>query len=312
MNDLISALQDNFAILNLGCIGDADFSLPQKLVKTMTLVEVDAEGAAYTQSRYHRKIQITSPIADTAGKRKFIRNSFAGTCSLLRPRPGSVETYGMEQYFQEIGTTEMQCETIPDLLKRENVTTLDFLKTDVEGMDSAIIASCGQYLGRTLAVQAELRFQPFYEGEPYFNETVSLLARHGYEVMDILHVDRWKHRTPHQSWQLEGRAVWADFLFFLTPEKLTANFGEAAPLAAAKQIILACMLGKKNYGEFLLAHFDNILPEPWKSELRPLVRPRLLNLTQIRRSLRRQFMPVELFLKHRINRSRHVSIRLGN
>jgi hypothetical protein len=139
-----------------------------------------------------------------------------------------------------------------------------------------------------------------------------LLASHGYEVLDIIHIDRWKYQTPHWKWQLEGRAVWADFLFFLKPEKLSANFGADAPLAVAKQIILACMLGKKNYGEHLLQRFDGILPEKWQPELRGIVQPRWPNLNQIRQLLRRQFMPLELFLKHRINRSRHVSIRLGN
>jgi hypothetical protein len=198
------------------------------------------------------------------------------------------------------------------LLQRNQVATLDFLKTDVEGLDSAIIRSCEKFLGQTLCLQAELRFNPFYETEPPFHETVSYLAVHGYEVLDILHIDRWKYCTPNWKWQLQGRAVWADFLFFLKPEKIIANFGEAAPLAVAKQIILAIMLGKKNYGEFLLQQFDAILPAEWKKELQLLVKPSWPNLTQSRQSLRRIFMPLELFLKHRINRSRHVSIRQGN
>lgn len=312
MKSLGEALKDNFTIFNLGCIGDHDYRLPRNIVNGITLVEVDAEGGAQTQSQYHRKIQITAPIAGTSGKHTFVRNTFAGTCSLLRPRPGKVEALGMQQYFNEVSAVEMECETIPDLLKRERIATLDFLKTDVEGLDSAIIQSCQEYFGRTLAFQAELRFDPFYETEPCFHETVSLLAAHGYEVLDIIHIDRWKYQTPNWKWQLEGRAVWADFLFFLKPEKLAANFGAEAPLAIAKQIILASMLGKKNYGEFLLHRFDAMLPEEWKKDLRCLVKPRWLNLTQLRKSLRRQLMPFELFLKHRINRSRHVSIRLGN
>jgi hypothetical protein len=312
MKLLDDALKNNFTIVNLGCIGDTDYRLPKSLVQAITLVEIDAEGGAQTQSSYHRKIKVTTPIAGVPGKYTFVRNNFAGTCSLLRPRPGKVEEFGMQQYFHEISATEMECETLPALLKREQVATLDFLKTDVEGLDSAIIQSCKDYFGQTLAFQAELRFLPFYESEPCFHKTVALLADHGYEVLDIIHIDRWKYRTPHWKRQMEGRAVWADFLFFLKPEKLVANFGEAAPLAIAKQIILACMLGKKNYGEFLLQQFDTTLPEDWKTELRGIVKPRWPNFTQMKQLLRRQCMPLELFLKHRINRSRHVSLRQGN
>jgi len=312
MNSLCETLKDRFTVVNLGCIGDADFRLPKIFVNAMTVFEVDAEGGAQTKSTYHRKIQITAPIAEKAGKHIFYRSNFAGTCSLLRPISGRVEMFAMQEYFQAVAQLELECETIPDLLRRHQITTLDFLKTDVEGLDSAIIRSCEGFLGETLFLQCELRFSPFYETEPSFHETVSFLANHGYEVLDIIHIDRWKYQSPHWKSQLEGRALWADFLFALKPEKLAQNFEKDLPLAVSKQIILACMLGKKNYGEWLLQHFDSILPAEWKKELQPLVRPRLLNLTQLRKSLRRQFMPLELFLKHRINRSRHVSMRLGS
>lgn len=312
MKPLCESLKNQFTIFNLGCIGDADYQLPRNIVGAMTVIEADAEGRARTRSRYYRKIQITTPIAGAAGKRPFFRNTFAGTCSLLRPRPGKVQEFGMEQYFDGIGASEMECETIPELLRREGISTLDFLKTDVEGLDSDIIRSCEKFFGHCLGFQAELRFDPFYQSEPYFHETVSLLANHGYEVLDIVHIDRWKYRTSHWKWQLAGRAIWADFIFFLKPDRLVANFGEEAPLAVCKQVILACMLGKKNYGEWLLQRFDKIVPLEWKQELQPLVRPRLLTLTQLRQLVRRQLMPLELFLKHRINRSRHVSIRLSN
>lgn len=312
MKTLADVLKDNFTIVNLGCIGDADFRLPRNIINALTVVEVDAEGGAQTQSAYHRKIQISDPIAGAAGKYTFFRSNFAGTCSLLRPRAGKVEAFGMEQYFQEVGQLELQCETIPDLLKRHKVATLDFLKTDVEGLDSAIIRSCQEYLGKTLCIQCELRFSPFYETEPHFHETVTFLAEHGYEVLDIIHIDRWKYKTPQWKTQLEGRAVWADFLFVLKPEKLAEISGENQALAVAKQIILCSMLGKKNYAEHLLQQFDSILPNDWKCELRAVTRPRWPNWVQIRSTLRRQFMPLELFLKHRINRSRHVSMRLGN
>ncbi len=312
MKELCEALKGQFTIVNLGCIGDPDYRLPQSIVKALTIVEVDAEGGARTTNPYHRKIVIEAPISGTPGKHTFIRNTFAGTCSLLRPLPGKVAAFGIEDYCREIEKLEMECETIPTLLKRQGVAGLDFLKTDVEGLDAAIIRSCEEYLGKTLFIQCELRFEPFYETEPCFHEVVSYLANHGYEVLDILHIDRWKYKTPHQNQQLHGRAIWADFLFVMKPDRLSETFGADLPLAVAKMVIIACMVGKKNYGEYLLQRFDSALPETWKRDLAPLVKPTLPNWTQIRQGLRRTFMPLELFLKHRISRSKHVSVRLGN
>jgi hypothetical protein len=69
------------------------------------------------------------------------------------------------------------------------------------------------------------------------------------------------------------------------------------------------MLGKRNYGEYLLQKFDRSLPGEWKEALLPLIRPRLPSFYQIRQSFRRIFRPAELFLKHRIHRSEHVAIK---
>jgi hypothetical protein len=309
MNDLITTLKDQFTIVNLGCIGDADFLLPRPLLKALTIVEIDAEGGAVTGDRYHKKIIIQKPISGRPGKHVFRRNTFAGTCSLLEPLPGAVEMWGMEDYCRLIERTEIECETIPQLLASHSLKTLDFLKTDIEGLDPEIIRSCESFLGQTLFIQCELRFRPFYQSEPYFQDTVNRLAQHGYEVLDILHIDRWRYKTPNRPFQAQGRAVWADFLFVLSPEKLAANFGEKLPEAVAKQIILACMLGKKNYGEYLLQRFKTSLPENWVRELEPLTRPAFPGVRPFLASLHRLMRPLEIFLRHRVKRSEFVAVR---
>lgn len=309
MNELVSALRGNFTIVNLGCIGDDDLPLPETLRRTITLLEADVEGGAETRHGYHRKLKINRPVAGQPGKRLFRHTNFPGTCSLLEPLEGVVESFGMENYARLLELIEFDCTTIPELLRAENIATLDFLKTDIEGLDHEIIHSCRQFFGQTLFIQCELRFRPFYKGEPYFHETVNLLAENGYEVLDIAHIDRWKYRTHHRRYQVEGRALWADFLFVLKPEYLSQNFGAKFPLALAKQVILATMLGKKNYGEYLLGRFPGSLPADWVRELEPLTRPSFPGPRPLLLSFRRALRPLELFLKHQIGRSQFVSIK---
>lgn len=309
MSDLISSLQNKFTFVNLGCIGDADMPLPKKLRGALTVIEADVEGGANTQHSYFKKITMERPVAGKSGKRQFRHTNFAGTCSLLEPLPGSVEAFGMENYTRLLKLIEFDCTTIPEMLHANNLTTLDFLKTDIEGLDNEIIQSCREYLGRTLMIQCELRFRPYYKEEPYFQDTVNLLADHGYEVLDILHVDRWKYRTAHRNYQMRGRALWADFLFMLKPEKLVENFGAELPLAVSKQIILATMFAKKNYGEYLLEKFQDKIPADWQAELKPLLRPGLPSKAQVIRSVRKLLHPLELLLKHRIGKSEFVAIK---
>ncbi len=309
MKELSEALKNNFSVVNLGCIGDADFLLPDKFLKLLTVIEVDAVGGAVTSDRYHKKISIQKPISGRAGKRVFRRNNFAGTCSLLEPLDGIVKAFGMEDYCKVVERVEWECDTIPNVLRAHQIKTLDFLKTDIEGSDTEIIRSCEEFLGRTHLIQCELRFRPYYQTEPYFHEAVNLLAEHGYEVLDITHIDRWRYKTPHRQFQAQGRALWADFLFVLKPERLAGTFGDNLAEAVAKQVILACMLGKKNYGEFLLQNFKGSLPETWFNELDQLTRPRFPGFRPFLASLRRTFHPLELFLKHQIGKSQFVAAR---
>jgi hypothetical protein len=309
MNDLYTTLAGNLSIFNLGCIADADFNLPPKFRKLLTVFEVDAEGGAATGNYYHKKISLKKPIAGRAGRRVFRRNNFPGTCSLLEPLDGIVEAFGMEQYCQVVERIELECDTVPNVLRTHQVKTLDFLKTDVEGLDTEIIRSCKDFLGRTHFIQCELRFRPFYQTEPYFHEAVNLLVEQGYEVLDLVRVDRWRYKTPHRQFQVQGRALLADFLFVLKPERLAETFGDSLAEAVAKQVILSCMLGKKNYGEFLLLNFKSSLPEDWFYQLHQLTRPRILGFRPLLGSLHRLCHPVELFLKHQIGRSQFVAIR---
>jgi hypothetical protein len=309
MKDLYAGLRDNFTIVNLGCIGDPDLPLPAEFRRTLTVIEADVEGGAATGDLYHRKIVIPKPIAGRAGKRTFRRNNFPGTCSLLEPLDGVVEAFGMENYCRLIERIEFDCETIPDLLRANRIKSLDFLKTDIEGLDHEIVASCREFFGQIQFIQCELRFRPFYQGEPYFHETVNLLVEHGYEVLDLLHIDRWQYKTPRRRFQVQGRAQWADFLFVLRPEKIAENFGEQTDLAVAKQVILSCMLGKKNYGEFLLHKFRDTLPAPWYDALNPLTRPAFPGFGRLVGSVRSVLRPLELFLKHQIGKSEFAAIK---
>ena len=308
MSELADALKGHFTMVNLGCIGDEDLLLPEELAKSLTVVEVDMEGQAATTDRYYRKISLKIPISGTAGKHTFRRNSFAGSCSLSDPLDGVVKDFGLERYCREIERLEIQCETLPNLIRAQGLEGIDMLKTDVEGADTDIVKSCKDYLGKMLMIQCELRFQPFFKNEPAFHELVSFLAPYGYEVLDIIHIDRWKYQTAHWHWQMQGRAVFGDFLFVLQPERLK-DLKEGMPLAVAKQIILACMMGKRNYGEYLLLKFQSSLPAAWVSELQQLVKPRFPGFRAFAQGCRRTFMPLELFLKHRINRSEHAAIR---
>jgi FkbM family methyltransferase len=306
--NLFDLLRDNFVIVNLGCIGDEDLQTPDAFKKVTTLVEIDAYGESSVGGKYHRRICIKQAVSGTPGKRIFRRNNLIGTSSLLNPRDNLVKAYALEEYWKALERTEVNCDSLPNLLAAQNVRSVDFLKTDLEGLDFEVIKSCEPWLGRIQFIQAELRFEPLYESERPFHEVVSYLAGFGYEVLDITHIDRWVYKTAHRSTQVEGRATWGDFLFVLSPDRLPAAAPERTAEAIAKQILIASLLGKKNYAEHLLERFESVLPAEWVPDLKMAIQ-RFRGIKKVVADLRLYLRPFEFFLRHLLGRSEHSALK---
>jgi FkbM family methyltransferase len=60
-----------------------------------------------------------------------------------------------------------------------------FLKLDVQGFESQVLAGAVQTLSRTLAVQLEMSLVPLYEGEILFQQMCSEMNRLGFDLWDL-------------------------------------------------------------------------------------------------------------------------------
>lgn len=308
MKNLPDALRGKFVVVNLGSGGDADYGLPAELKRSLTLVEIDAAAHAATSGQYHKKISVNQVVAGQAGPKIFRRNVQVSSSSLLEPKQSLIDAYELGRYFQVMDRSMVQCTTLPQLLRANQMDGFDLLKTDLEGVDFDVIRSCEALLPRTLCLQCEVRFQPFYEGEPFAHEIFAYLHERGFELIG-LKTEHWKYKTPGRFWQNQGRPAWADCLFALRLEKILEMDAAIQPLALAKQIILVAMLGKKNYGEYLLEQNRSRLPVEWLPVLDDIIKPRCPNPKELFRSFRSLFLPLEMKLWHLLGRCQHATYR---
>ncbi len=308
MSRLAEALKGNFVVANLGCIGDWDYGLPSELKAALTLIEIDAGGGAWTGGGYFKKVGVNQVIAGVPGKQKFRKNTFVGSCSLLKPNFELVKAFGIERYHTMEKELDVECTTMPAVLEQNGLKHVDFLKTDLEGVDFAVVKSCEAILDKLLAVQCELRFEPFYQNEPPFHEVAAYLHAHGFELIGMF-TEYWKYATEHRFSQSHGKPIYADCLFFLRPE-VVMKFPEPLRAAAfAKQIVIAAMVGQKNHAEHLLETYHAQLPADWLPQLRSLVKPRFPTPQQMIAGFRKFFWPLELKLRYLIGSSRHVATK---
>ncbi len=275
MKETVSRLKGDFVVLDLGAAHTLGLlkEVPG-LTEAITLVEVDALLAeAPPKTADVNRICLRKAVAGRRGKRAFKQRKFPQCSSFLEPIPKLVEAYGLQDYFVEVGAVELECETITELLGQHGIRRVDLFKTDLEGVDFEVLASAPQLVEQALCVQSELRFQPFFQGEPLFHEVLGYLAGLGFELIG-LRPAVWKYATPHRPLQRDGHTAWADTVFFLKPKHVRERFGQEAWRCFAKQVILARLLGLGNFAEHLQRQAAAEFPEPVREELARFVRPR--------------------------------------
>ena len=276
-SDLMTALSGSFVVVNFGAGGDVDYNLPLSFLKTMTLIEADGgRQPIHTNDQYHNKYTVHDIIAGNKIPQRFTLRKYWGCSSIYEPKQDLIRQYGLEDYFEAESFKDIVPITLPEILNDYGLGSVDYLKTDLEGVDFEVIKSCENYMDQILAIKCELRFQPFYHGEPFFHEVVDYLGQFDFELIGLKPV-YWKPVTAHRKDHRDGRVVFADCLFLKKVDVVRRLSKDKVALAAAKQVIIAAMSRKKCYAEWLLDQYRDILPEKWQEEVGALVVPRPLH-----------------------------------
>jgi len=71
----------------------------------------------------------------------------------------------------------------------------------------------------------------------------------------------------------DGRLIFADAIFFLSPDRVAETYAAKAPKALVKQILIASALGLQNYAEYLYEKLRGNLNSALLKELDEYVRP---------------------------------------
>jgi hypothetical protein len=274
MVETIKLLKGDFVALDLGSAHSRDlFRDHSDLAGAVTFIEVDAlSQEPKSDAPFHRRISLKKAVAGTPGKRILTQRKFPDCSSFPEPDPELIEAYGLQSYFEKVGTIELECETIGTLLREHGISRVDLFKTDLEGMDFEVLSSARELVSRALCVQSELRFQPFYRGEPHYHEVAAYLAELGFETI-FLRPEIWKYATRHQSLARDGRLAWCDAIFFMKAGKVRQIFGEpAATKCFLKQIILARLLGLNNFAEYLYQTHATQFPDSVRREMQDFFR----------------------------------------
>ena len=266
--EISKILNKNFVIFDIGSSFAKSNKILKKYSQDICYLEIDALSISdIIDQKLYKNIKIRKGIHTLTGPKEFIERQYIETSSFLDIRPGMIEQYGMDYHFKEVKRFALECVTVSDILKENNLNHIDFLKTDVEGLDFDIIQSIESMLPKVNVIKSEIRFEPFYIGEKPFYEVCKYLSDHGFQFINFSNLDEWKYKTTNQKKFRDGRMVWGDFIFFRKLDKSSPQF----TVDLVKQILIAKSLNLNSHAEYLLesneAHFEKKLYQELKTEI---------------------------------------------
>ena len=123
------------------------------------------------------------PYAVGDGKPGMLNVCFApGMTSLLEPDFEVLDHFhGFSEWAKVLRREPVATRRLDDI---QEVTDIDFLKLDVQGSELSVLQGAPEKLKRTLFVQTEVQFIPFYKQQPLFAELDQHLREAGF----------WLHR----------------------------------------------------------------------------------------------------------------------
>jgi FkbM family methyltransferase len=100
--------------------------------------------------------------------------------SLYPPDAGLIATRPSLSVITPVGETGIHLQRLDDWCAAEGVERVDYLKIDTQGSELGVLQGAGRILESVRVVEAEVEFNPIYEGQPLFGDVDAYLRKRGF------------------------------------------------------------------------------------------------------------------------------------
>ena len=170
-------------------------------------------------------------------------------CSSLYPPSAEMLARfpSLREIMTPVRTANVPLTTLAEWSRTANVGRVDFIKLDAQGAEFDILRGAGPLLDQCLGIEAELMFDPLYDGQPMFADVDVYLRSRGFTLWRI---DNPTHYTDHPAEERlahtstsqyeglilrhpsgNGRLVWANVIYFRDWSRLGGSARDLLVLA---------------------------------------------------------------------------------
>jgi FkbM family methyltransferase len=172
---------------NRGAFTDAFLRLhqPERLI----LVEALPEIALKLQAKYERDRRISvvsAALSDRDGEAQFEVNRSEASSSLLPIDPRNSAWFARDLRVEN--SISVVTLTLPELMKRQGLNTVDLLKLDLQGAERLVLSGGAEALDRVGVIYTEVFFERLYSGAWLFWETNEFLSSRGFKLCGLSNI----------------------------------------------------------------------------------------------------------------------------
>ena len=131
-------------------------------------------------------------------KKLFILDNRLGSSSMYKPDIKNFDLHEIKKddykNYDVTRTTEIECDSIKNLLSELDLKNLDYLKVDTQGAVLEIIKGLGVY--RPLLIKIETHIYSMYKNVPSWHKLLNLLYELNYVIIDWKGIGKHNTRVP--------------------------------------------------------------------------------------------------------------------
>ena len=172
---------------NRGSFTDAFLRLhrPQRVL----LVEAIPELAESLRARYSgdpRISVVAAALSDQNGEAQFEINRSEASSSLLPIDPRNSEWFARD--LSVARSIQVPTITLPELMNREKLPTVDLLKLDLQGAERLVLRGGEDVLDRIQVIYTEIFFEQLYADAWLFWDTNEFLSHRGFKLCGLSNI----------------------------------------------------------------------------------------------------------------------------
>ena len=118
--------------------------------------------------------------------------------SIYTPNQHLLDRYEDSERFNIERTVSLEADSLDNLLQKENINEIDFIKIDTQGSELDILKGATNFYENLIGLEVEVEFIELYYKQPLFSEVNSFIESKGFSLIDLKRYF-WKRKRKNYS-----------------------------------------------------------------------------------------------------------------